>query len=470
MTAALPTRTISRAAAAILCEWCDRPRGECDCLGWCDEHAMMRSECDCGDPAADALAREVRRQRLRQAATDYVAAGAPAPPFDAGLLSDVLARPDVERWRVADLLPAEGRMLLVAQRKTGKTTATLNLARDLLLGGDFLGRFRAEPIAGRIGFLNYEVSAGQLARWAHEVGVPVERMLLVNLRGRRNPLGRDDDRAELVALLREHEVGALIVDPFGRAYTGASQNDPGEVGAFLVALDLLATEAGASELILTAHAGWNGERTRGSSALEDWADVVATLVRDDDSGHRFLRAMGRDVEVDEDRLDYDPETRRLVMAGTGSRKADAAAARLEHLVGALVDVVTERPGCSVRDVERTWAEAGIGHQKGDGNKASAEAERRGRVTRTKGARGALTHHLPPPTPTYPDGAPATYPDRPYKGGVGRGVPEPSTYPEDHPACAACSTPLAAADLMTGAELCGACEVAAGSAPAEGVSA
>ena len=46
-------------------------------------------------------------------------------------------------------------------------------------------------------------------------------------------------------------------------------------------------------LILTAHAGWNGERTRGASALEDWADVVITLVRDPDNDQvRYLRAEG----------------------------------------------------------------------------------------------------------------------------------------------------------------------------------
>lgn len=452
-------RTIAAAAASILCEWCDKPRGECRCGAlWCNEHAVSRFDCDCGDGMADALAREVRRLRVRQAAAAYVADVDDAPPFDAGLLGEVLARPDAERWRVEGLLPAEGRMLLVAQRKCGKTTLTLNLARDLLVAGDFLGRFRVEPIRGRVAFLNFEVSAAQVARWAHEAGVPLDRLLLVNLRGRRNPLAHQDDRAALVDLLREHDVEVLIVDPFGRAYTGASQNDPGEVGAFLVALDLLATEAGASELILTAHAGWNGERTRGSSALEDWADVVATLVRDDDTGHRFLRAMGRDVEVEEDRLDFDPTTRRLLMAGTGSRKADAAAARLEHLVGALVAVVTEQPGCSVRDVERAWADAGIGHTKGDGNRASAEAERRGLVTRTKGARGALTHHLPRPTPDLPHGGPATYPDRPYKGGVGRGAP-------DAIRCPGCGEPFCGADTLVGADLCAACELLAAPAVA-----
>ncbi len=70
------------------------------------------------------------------------------------------------------------------------------------------------------------MSAGQLARWADEVGIAKDWLYLVNLRGRRNPFGNDDDRQALAGRLREHEVESLIVDPFGRAYTGKSQNDP----------------------------------------------------------------------------------------------------------------------------------------------------------------------------------------------------------------------------------------------------
>ena len=203
-----------------------------------------------------------------------------AASFDAGLLSDYLRRPEQARYRIDGLLPAEGGMLVVAQRKTGKTTLMLNLARSLVTGEPFLGSFVTRPIAGRVAILNYEVSGSQLARWATEVHVPPDRLVQVNLRGRRDPLSHIGDRAELASLLRSHQVESLIVDPFGRAYRGTSQNDSGEVGTWLVNLDQFARdEAGAQDLVLTAHAGWNGERTRGSSALEDWSCVQGRGVR-----------------------------------------------------------------------------------------------------------------------------------------------------------------------------------------------
>jgi len=52
----------------------------------------------------------------------------------------------------------------------------LNLARSLLTGEDFLGRFPVRRVLGMVAVLNFEVSAGQLARWAFEAGVPAERL------------------------------------------------------------------------------------------------------------------------------------------------------------------------------------------------------------------------------------------------------------------------------------------------------
>lgn len=153
--------------------------------------------------------------RVREAARLKVAAerAGETPPFDAGLLTEVLARPAEPPYRVEGLIPSEGGTLVVAQRKTGKTTLELNLARTLILGGHFLARFAVRPIAGRVALLNYEVSAAQLARWADEVGIPRDRLFVVNLRGRRNALGHEDDRALLAEQLRAHEVETLIVDP-----------------------------------------------------------------------------------------------------------------------------------------------------------------------------------------------------------------------------------------------------------------
>ena len=355
------------------------------------------------DPAAieaRMVAHEVRRLRVRKLAQQAVrdAERAEAEPFDAGTLAELLARPKPPRGRVEGLIPWEASALLVAQRKAGKTTATLNLARCLLTGERFLDRFDVRPVRGRVGLLNYEVSGAQLAAWADDHEVPDGRLFVVNLRGRRNPLDHEGDRAALADLLRAHEVETLIVDPFGRAYSGESQNDAAAVGQWLVGLDRFArSEVGALDLILTAHAGWNGERTRGSSALEDWADVIMTMTRDENTDARYLRAEGRDVELPEDRLDYDHETRTLSLSGDGSRKTAGATKRDAETAEDILDALADAPeGLSGKGLADT-----LERKDADLTRVRDALVRDGRITKERrpGRGGGMVYRLGDPEGT-----------------------------------------------------------------------
>lgn len=335
-------------------------------------------------------------------------------------------------------------------RKTGKTTFVLNLARSLLTGEYLLGRFAVRPVMGIVALLNYEVSAGQIARWADEVKVDPDRLYLVNLRGRRNPLAHTDDREQLAADLRGRGVETLIVDPFGRAYTGASQNDAGEVGAFLSDLDRFARgEVGAVDLVVTAHAGWAGERTRGSSALEDWADSIVTLVRDaDDESIRYLKATGRDVEVEEDRLTFDPSTRLLQLSGSGSRKVAKDERKVAELSQFAVRAAGLHPGAGVAELESAIKQMDDAptFRNGEVSKAAKFAATRGFMRIQGGGPGKKSLHFAageventPTHPTHPNPSqpipgedPLTPPTPPYRGGVGVGGSGTTQQKPSHP--------------------------------------
>ena len=105
----------------------DDPWGELDPFNP-DEHG--------GDGASvedQRLAFEVDRQLLRMRAGKIAreldaAETMPQQPVDAGTLADILARGKPQEYRVEGLQPAEGRLLISAQRKTGKTPAGLNYA------------------------------------------------------------------------------------------------------------------------------------------------------------------------------------------------------------------------------------------------------------------------------------------------------------------------------------------------------
>ena len=358
------------------------------------------------DPALAYLVKDLRRRaRAGQIVAEIEARTHPRPAPDCGTLTELLARPDTATYRIEGLLPAGGRMTATAQRKVGKTTLIGNLTRSLLTGEDFLGRFPVDPITGRVVVLNYEVTGAQFARWMHDIGVPPDRCYVINLRGRRNPLAEAEGRAELVAQIRAQQGEVLVVDPFGRAYTGKSQNDAAEVTPWLVRLDEVAEQAGIAEVILTGHAGWDGERTRGSTALEDWPDVIVTMTRDPDSDERFIKAEGRDVDVPEDRLTFDPATRTLHLSGDGSRRQVRHNDHLHTLAVAVTAIVAEQPGINTAGIAAALRDQGAPQQKGDANAAAALAADLGWVRRDPGPRRSWLHypvHGPSSTSTSPD--------------------------------------------------------------------
>lgn len=335
---------------------------------------------------------EVQREARRRVAMQNQRRG---EPMVTGLLTDLLDTSDEVRWRIHGLHPAGGVLLVVAHRKSGKTTVLLNLARSYLTGDDFLGEFAVEPIDGRVGFINYEVSPAQFARWAQDAAVPADRFFIMNARGSRNPLATDFDREELVSALRAHEVEILLIDPFARAFGGVGENanDSAQVNAFTGMLDRLALEAGVSEVVLTNHTGWNTGRGRNSTALEDWPDSIMTIEKDKDSEARFVSAIGRDVSLEQDRLEFDARARALRLTGDGGMAELRGARAREVLVGAVVELVTAKPGITSGDLEDALKERGHRFQNGEGSKAARDAADQKLIRITKDGRS--NHHYPP---------------------------------------------------------------------------
>lgn len=318
--------------------------------------------------------------------------GEPRPP-DRGTLAEILARPPEPPHRVEGLIPTGAFTLIVAERKTGKTTLTLGLTRSLITGDQFLGHFDVRRLDGRVGFLNYEVSAAQLGRWADEAGIPDDRLVVENLRGMPNPLAVPDLRADLVAWLKGQNVEALIVDPFSRAFVGKSQNDAADVQPFLLDLDRFREDVGASDLILTAHTGWGGERARGSSALEGHPDVTITMTRGEDKRRRYLSAEGRDVLVEERELLYNEGTRALTLGGEGtSRQESRRAEKIVNLSHAAIEIIVDEPGITVGQLANRLREQGHQFQKADPGKAVQHAVMLGQIRQEN--KGRSVHNYP----------------------------------------------------------------------------
>ncbi|BBX63033.1 hypothetical protein MSAS_22070 [Mycobacterium saskatchewanense] len=256
----------------------------------------------------------------------------PAVPPPVKNLAELLDEPDAPiRYTIDQLAPAEGRIVLSAQYKAGKTITVGNLLRALADGDPFLGRF--EPASGhRIALIDDELSERMLRSWLRDQQIRNTSAVVdvASLRGRISAFNLLNDRCREQWSARLADLGAtfVVLDCLRPILDALGLDEHREAGRFLVPFDAMLADAGVTDALIVHHMGHGAERARGDSRIEDWPDVIWRIVRekpDDPSSPRFFHAIGRDVSVPEGRLDFDTRTRRLTYA-SGSRKDSKAEA------------------------------------------------------------------------------------------------------------------------------------------------
>lgn len=337
------------------------------------------------DPVLKAVHDETDRLAAREIIRQIMDPSALVPEgIHLTALADLTGTPET-LFRVDQVMPADGNVLIVAQRKAGKTVLALNLARAVLGGTDFLGMFPVTPVAGSLAFFNYELSPQMFAAWCRDLGLPEDRLLVANMRGYGNPLGSKDAKDKLAKVMRSHAVEVLVIDPFSVAYTGQDANSPYEVRTWLTQLeDWFRGQAEGREIVLTAHAGWSSDdRARGASSLEDWPDSIITLKSNAQSQRRTFAVRGRDVTVDPVAIEMHPETRVLQTGGVS---------RQEPLSEACLEIVREETGLNTEQISTALRDKGVSFRKGEENRALRELIASGQVKVRLGSKGARLHY------------------------------------------------------------------------------
>ncbi len=309
-------------------------------------------------------------------------------------LRELLAEPDPPTsYRIDGWQPRGAKVILSAAFKTGKTSAIDNLLRSLVDGDPFLGRYPVAPIDGTVLVLDFEMSRHQMKAWLRDQSVrQQDRVISVPMKGLASSfdIRISDVRAEWAAKFQQLGVAYPIIDCLRPILDALGMDENHEAGQFLVAFDALLHEAGIDEGLIVHHMGHQGERSRGDSRLRDWPDVEWRMVRegDDPNGDRFISAYGRDVDIPEQRLAFDPVTRHLTVDG-GSRHDEKLAEALDDVYQAL-EASTE--GMSGRAIEERLSGR---HPRADVRGAVKLGVRRGRIATSPGSHNAVTHTLIP---------------------------------------------------------------------------
>lgn len=352
------------------------------------------------------LAEEVVRTRARREAKRIVDAeqADDEPVSEPVKLTDLLGEEDEhESWRIGGLWPSGGNVLLAAGAKSGKTTTTGNVVRSLVDGDRFLGVYDVDRIAdGRtVGILDYEMPRRKVKEWLRDQQIQNRDQVMVwTERGLANKFDTRDEsaRTKWVARLRAADVSVWVIDCLSPILSalGIEENNNTEVGAVLDGINTIAVAAGVDEVLLIHHMGHGAERSRGASRLLGWPDVNWKLVRQrdekdptgepDPNAPRFFSAYGRDVDVREGKLVFEPSSRHLTYVEGGRKQDD-----LTQNLGRALVAVRDSPRCSGRQVESRLRDLGIGRD--PARKALADAVSKGYVMAVDAGGNKTEHSL-----------------------------------------------------------------------------
>jgi len=314
-----------------------------------DEEYEQEKAAEEEDDLDQAARKWVWRQRVEERGRQMLAHAAFLPPPDEAtvLFSERLEEePEDVEYLVEGLASVGDNVSITGQFKSGKTLFVCNLVRSLAAHTPFLDRFKVDQLgAGTVGFWSLEMTQAVLEnRYMRPQGMTEDQasnLIIWHGRGYGIPLLSGTGRQWAIDWLKRELVEVWVIDSFARicAMSGVEANDNDQVLRLLKTLDEIKKASGVSEMFLIAHTGRGleaGNRARGATVFDDWADARWILTRDDSI--RFLQVEGRDVELEKTSLGFDAETKHLTLG------VDPAAALRKGSVQTVVDIVRENPG------------------------------------------------------------------------------------------------------------------------------
>jgi hypothetical protein len=265
---------------------------------------------------------EVEKLLIRQEARIQVESLTAGFEYDIELLNRIslkeeLAEPETaERFLIDEMMPHDGRTMIVAEEKAGKTRFCLSLCKALCDSDQFLGR--AVTFTGRICYLNGEMSKSMFVEWVRQAEFDnPDRLIAKHLRGQTFPFWRQDYMERVADWLALMKIELLIIDTqyiFMRGFV-TNENDNLEVSRWQGAVDALRNLAGVANVLVVHHRGHSEDmHGRGASAIGAWPDVTWYLSKMGDKvkgerlpqdAPRSLALNGRIATFEPIELEYD---------------------------------------------------------------------------------------------------------------------------------------------------------------------
>lgn len=232
-----------------------------------------------GNISKEEVEEEAHRQGVREAAKKLRAEadGEEAEPtisLRAGLLTrDRLADLPKPDWMIDRILTRHAYAVLAGRRSTYKSFLALDWGLSLATARPWQGRTSQRA---RVLYVVGEGAYGleqRVAAWEQAWGIDVDPDWFVVYPAAIN-LFKGGRVGELVQIVGEDQYGLVIFDTLRRMSSGADANHERDMGLVVDRLDRVKRATDNGSVLMVAHTDKGNNGTRGSSAIEDDADIV----------------------------------------------------------------------------------------------------------------------------------------------------------------------------------------------------
>jgi hypothetical protein len=221
--------------------------------GWQREQSLRRALQALGLSADNLPALDAEVARLAQAQDRQADGGAKAIDYHPISCADLVAAQFDIRFLVDGIVAAGQPLVIAGPQKALKTSIALDMAFSLATAGYFLGRFKVpEPVA--VGFTSGESGLPTLAetlrRIARAAGHDPAGVRNLIVSDRVPQIGHPDHLVAIDALIQEHALEALFIDPVFMAMDGGDAGNLFIQGQLLRRATELCQERGCTLVLL----------------------------------------------------------------------------------------------------------------------------------------------------------------------------------------------------------------------------
>ena len=218
--------------------------------------------------------------RLKKITQDAGPQKTKLPPFeDVSLfLGDSL--PALPTELIEGLLHRASKIIVGGTSKGRKTWTLMDMAVSMATGSDFWG-FRCQQ--GKVAYINFEIQRAFALRRIQQicaakgVQLPKGMLMMINLRGLVAGIEKMSD--DLITMMRDGNISAIIVDPIYKALGNRDENKAGDVASLCNELERIAVETGAA-------IAWGAHYSKGNQGSKESIDRIGgsgVWARDPDS-------------------------------------------------------------------------------------------------------------------------------------------------------------------------------------------